>query len=73
MPIERALPSMIRIADSIVVGVQILHLRLGDLLDLLARVTVTHLVAVRVRRIPSATPAALASSTEAGGVLVMKL
>ena len=54
-----------------VVGVQVGHLGLGDLLELRA-VTLPTLLVFGVP-LPLSMPAALRSSTDAGGVLVMKV
>ena len=71
MPIERAVPSTIRIAASRLAGVQVRHLGLRDLLDLLLR-DLADLVLVRLAR-ALLDPRRLSSRIAAGGVLVMKV
>ena len=71
MPIERAVPSMIRIAASIDRRVEVRHLGLGDLFDLRLG-HLAHLVRFGSPE-PFSSPAAFFSSTAAGGVLVMKV
>ena len=77
MPIDRAVPSMVRTADSTVAQFMSSHLLLGQLRDLLHG-HLADLVLVRLLR-PApgffvvASPAAFFRSTLAGGVLRMKL
>ena len=71
MPIDRAVPSMIRIAASRLAGVQVGQLGLRDLLDL-RRVTLPTLLRFGSPE-PFSIPAAFLSRIAAGGVLVMKV
>ena len=71
MPIERAVPSMIRDGGLEVVGVEVGHLDLGDLAHLRPASPADLLAAGR--REPFSTPAALRSRSAAGGVLRMKV
>src|SRR5271169_2807055 len=71
MPIERAVPSIVRIAPSRSLALRSLTLVLA-ISSTWARVTLPTLLLLGIGE-PLAAPLALISSTEAGGLLVMKV
>ena len=77
IPIERAVPSMVRMADSRSVQFMSLHLLTGELANLgfghLADLVLVRLLGARARLLPVASPAAFLRRTLAGGVFSMNV